>query len=242
MTNLRLPRLGVAALVTGTVALVYVLALWTRTGLAFDGRILARVAGGNPIMSEFVTDVLDAVFTPTIVATVVGLVVVAARGRRVAVTALAALAGLLSAVTTEVLKVMLPGRPGDPTAPLSSGLDLLSPWWWARVRDGAVIQSGSFPSGHATVATALALALLTAVTPRLSRRLAVPLLMLAAVVSGATVIAGWHRPSDALAGMLVALAWWLVLVPARMPHLTAAGRPPTPPSSAGQRPLSFARG
>jgi membrane-associated phospholipid phosphatase len=197
---------------TATIALIYVLAVWTPFGLMFEARALATVEDHRGL-SDLVGDSLVTLFMPLLAIALVTSVVVAVRTRRVVAATRAAIAVLLAAATAEVLKVLLPGRSGDPTAPLSNPLDLLDPMWWARVHDGPVVLSGSFPSGHAALAVGLVLILLTAMTPRLSRRLAVPLLALAAVVAGATVVAGWHRPSDAFAGMLLALAWWLALVP-----------------------------
>ncbi|WP_410813699.1 phosphatase PAP2 family protein [Micromonospora sp. 067-2] len=61
----------------------------------------------------------------------------------------------------------------------------------------------SFPSGHVAVATALLLAFML-VLPRWGRRwLAVPGGMAVSVIAAATMIAGWHRFSDALGGVLV---------------------------------------
>ncbi|HEY3408342.1 MAG TPA: phosphatase PAP2 family protein [Propionicimonas sp.] len=213
MTKRLPPRQCWAALVVATCALLYLFAVWTPAGLSLDSQVLASVAGLPLGVSELVGDVLSALFAPVVLAGLVGLMVLAVRSRRIAAPALAVLAGLLAAATAEVLKVALPGRPGDPAAPLSSPLDLLNPEWWARVHDGPIVLSGSFPGGHATTVTALALAVLTAMTPRLARRAALPVMILAATVSGATVLAGWHRPSDAVAGMLLAVAWWLALVP-----------------------------
>jgi membrane-associated phospholipid phosphatase len=225
MTNRLLARLGPAALAAAMIALVYLIAVWTPAGLAFDARVLAITAAAHPIASEIVSDLLATVFLPAMALALAGLAVIAIRTHRIAVTARAALAGVLAVATAEVLKVALPGRPGDPAAPLSGLLDLFNPAWWGQVRGGVVILSGSFPSGHSTVATAFALIFLTAVRPQLSRRLTVPLLLLAALVASATVIAGWHRPSDALAGMLLALAWWLLLARASTPRRVFTRQP-----------------
>ncbi len=206
-------RVGPAALVAAIGALVYLLAVWTHAGLALDAGVLGAVSH-IPGLSDPVGDAMQTLIIPMLVIGSATVIVLAVRSHRVAAASLAMLAGLLSVTTAEVLKVALPGRPGDPVAPLSGPLDLLNPAWWAYVHSGPVILSGSFPSGHSAIATALALALLTAMRPRLARHLASPIMLLAAVASGATVLAGWHRPSDALGGMLLALAWWLVLVPA----------------------------
>lgn len=229
-TSRRLPRAGLAALVAAAGALLYLFAVWTPAGLALDASVLAAVSRTR--LSDPTSDAMQALLIPLLVLGSGAVIVLAVRSRRVAGASLAMLAGLLAVVTAEVLKVALPGRPGDPVAPLSSPLDLLNPAWWAQVHGGPVILSGSFPSGHSTIATALALALLTAMTPRLARRLAIPFMLLAAIASGATVLAGWHRPSDALGGMLLALAWWLALVPSAVLHQTGATDAPPRPAVA----------
>lgn len=71
----------------------------------------------------------------------------------------------------------------------------------------ARISANSFPSGHATICTALGLAALVMI-PRRWRRLATVLVAWWMVVQSVGVLAsGWHRPSDALAGMAVAVIW-----------------------------------
>jgi len=74
----------------------------------------------------------------------------------------------------------------------------------------------SFPSGHATVAMSLALALVLVVPARLRLPVGAVGLAYAIVVGGAAVTSAWHRASDVLGADLVALAWaagvsaWLV--------------------------------
>jgi len=71
----------------------------------------------------------------------------------------------------------------------------------------ARISANSFPSGHATICTALGLALLV-ILPRRWRRSATVLVALWVMWQSVGVVAsGWHRPSDALAGMAVAVVW-----------------------------------
>lgn len=73
----------------------------------------------------------------------------------------------------------------------------------------------SFPSGHTTAATAVVCAVLIAL-PRLARRwCVVPGAVYVALVGGATMIAGWHRLSDVLGGVLLATAMACLAVAAR---------------------------
>lgn len=68
----------------------------------------------------------------------------------------------------------------------------------------------SFPSGHTTVAAA-AMGLMYVVSPPKLRPAVQPVVWIFATVTGlATLICGWHRPSDVAAGFLV-VAFWFVL-------------------------------
>lgn len=113
-----------------------------------------------------------------------------------------------AAVSAEILKLTLP-----------------------HVVDGAShltrVGAGGFPSGHATLAMAFALAWPSVLSTSGRRRAKVPLLAWAALTAVATVPAGWHRPGEAAAGMILAVIWHLALEPRRsaprssrrVPHL-----------------------
>ncbi len=88
-------------------------------------------------------------------------------------------------LTTETLKAVLPQ--------LTAG--------------GWALGAGSFPSGHTTVAAALSLAAMRAASPRWRRHLVGPATAWTVLVATATITLGWHRPSDVVAGLVVASAW-----------------------------------
>src|SRR5699024_2118715 len=73
--------------------------------------------------------------------------------------------------------------------------------------DGIAQRANSLPSGHTTVAASVAVAVLLLV-PR-SLRPAMALLGggYAAATGIATLIGGWHRPSDVIAALTVVLCW-----------------------------------
>ncbi len=108
-----------------------------------------------------------------------------ARGRpALSIAVVAAMGG--SAVLAEVLKDVLP-RPEH----------IDGPAWLLR---------NSFPSGHATVAAAIGAGILVVAPARL-RWLALPVAAIGtAVIGQATQIAGWHRASDAVGAVFLALA------------------------------------
>jgi membrane-associated phospholipid phosphatase len=91
-------------------------------------------------------------------------------------------------VGTEVIKGLLP--------------------WRALVPDDTMLGKGleannSYPSGHATIGTSLALSLLLVSPSRWRPWLAVAAGCLSAAYAASVLFTGWHRPSDALG----ALAW-----------------------------------
>ncbi len=68
----------------------------------------------------------------------------------------------------------------------------------------------SFPSGHTTAAAA-AMGLMYLMSPPKLRPVIQPIVWLFATVTGvATLVCGWHRPSDIAAGFLVT-AFWMVI-------------------------------
>jgi len=72
------------------------------------------------------------------------------------------------------------------------------------------IQDAAFPSGHATAAMALSLAVLM-IVPRAYRPLTAVLgIAFTIAVSFSILILAWHFPSDVVGGYLVATAWGLV--------------------------------
>ena len=108
------------------------------------------------------------------------------------------------------------------------------------ITEPTVMVTGALPSGHATAAMALALCAVIAAPPR-----ARPVV---AAVMGAFTIAicysilelGWHFPSDALAGLLVATAWSLAGMAALVDGRGAPGQATLDPGHRGS--ADFDRG
>jgi PAP2 superfamily len=80
------------------------------------------------------------------------------------------------------------------------------PWRALVPNDGLFergFQTGTFPSGHATIGTALALSLVLVSSSRWRPWLSVAGGCVSSIFATGVLFAGWHRPSDALG----ALAW-----------------------------------
>ncbi|MEQ4299836.1 phosphatase PAP2 family protein [Plantactinospora sp. B6F1] len=73
-----------------------------------------------------------------------------------------------------------------------------------EARDAA---GNSLPSGHTTVAASVAIALVMVLPPRVRGWAALVGAGYAAATGVGTLSAGWHRPSDAVAALLVVGAW-----------------------------------
>ena len=78
----------------------------------------------------------------------------------------------------------------------------------------AHVAPAAFPSGHATAAMTLAIALVVVMPARLRPAAAIVGSALAMGVSFSIVSLGWHLPSDAVGGFLLATGWALVLLAA----------------------------
>jgi membrane-associated phospholipid phosphatase len=135
------------------------------------------------------------------------LVGLAARRSRETVAALALVAG--ANLTTQLLKHLLQHSRFDIQYGLHQPL------------------SEAFPSGHATAAASLAVALLLVVPPRLRPLAAGAGAAFVTAVGIAVVVIQWHYPSDVLGGMLVVASWTFAVVAAlRLLRPREADSPP----------------
>jgi membrane-associated phospholipid phosphatase len=160
---------------------VYFVAVLTPAGQQIEDSILASVEGDTLLQSGVALDAIS----PTAVLAVLALTVGVALIRRRPGAAIQSAAIIIgSAVTAQVLKQVVP-RP-DLTGEL---------------------YSNSFPSGHATIAVAGLLAVMTAFGRHLRPLLFVIGTAFAAIVAEQTVAYGWHRCSDVVGSCAVALLW-----------------------------------
>ena len=191
----RAPIAGAAASAAGFGAVMF-LVYGTLRAADLDARVYENLGGlATPARTPILEAIAHSADLPPLLAFLAVLEVVAVRCslRPQMIAALAAVAG--AAVTTQLLKVVLAHPRVQPV--LGHGI-------------GPV----SFPSGHATAAMSMAVALVL-VVPRKHRWAAVILgAVYALAISVTVIVLAWHYPSDALAGTLVATGFGVLAVAA----------------------------
>jgi membrane-associated phospholipid phosphatase len=170
-----------------------VIALWRFFVRSEHGQVIDTIAlTGNSIGQRrvgIITDtVLNTMSVVSIAAAIAAVVFIALLRGRVALALVALLFIAGANLTTQLLKAGL-YRP-------MYGVD--------KIRDQV---GNSFPSGHTTAAAAVAVALVFVLPARVRGIGAVLGAAFAGLVGVATLSAGWHRPSDAVAAMLVVGGW-----------------------------------
>jgi membrane-associated phospholipid phosphatase len=180
-------------LLVGAAEAAALVALWwyfvrTEAGQVLDTIALAGNSIGQDRVDGLANTVLNAVsLTSLAVATLTVAVVALARGRLLLT--LVATAFVVGAnLTTQVLKHGL-YRPDFGVDP-------------ERASAG-----NSFPSGHATVAMSVVVALVLVLPPRVRGVAAVAGAVYATVAGVATMSLGWHRPSDVAGAVLIVGGW-----------------------------------
>jgi len=166
---------------------VYLLFVRTAVGQRLD---MAALTSTDALPGTVVVDawtLLDTVGIATLAVIALVIAGLAVMRGRYGLGLMAAVIVAGSNLTTQVLKRSLLERP------------FLLP--------GVPIHPNSFPSGHATVAASLAVAAFLIVPHRLRAPTALAATTFAAGVGLATVVAGWHRPSDVIGAWLVVGAW-----------------------------------
>jgi membrane-associated phospholipid phosphatase len=169
--------------------LVWWIFLRTPHGQVLDASVLRASGIGRGPIEDLVGTMLNAVsFGSLLIATAVLCFIAVARRRyRLALVATMLIVG--ANLTSEILKKYVIDRPDLGIA----GTDIGAP--------------NSMPSGHMTVAISIAVAAVLVLPPRLSSLTAVVGAVYATLTGVATLSAGWHRPSDALAALLIVGTW-----------------------------------
>ena len=179
--------LAASALAVAGVVVGYLLAVRTRRGQALEliasrGRLIQppRVRGAAPVLLQTIS-----VGSLALVMVVLLSVAILRRERVMAGVAAAVVAG--SVTTTEVLKHWVFTRP--------------------LFLDNTI---QSYPSGHSTVGLSVVIAAILVQSPKGRTLAAVLGIPYALAIGTATVVAGWHRPSDVFGAYLVVGAWSFV--------------------------------
>lgn len=194
------PLLG-AALCALAVLGTWWLFVTTGRGQLVDDAAWRGSQFGRRTLSAVTEPVLDVVSVPFLVAAVLAAVAVAVAQRRwtIAGGAVVLLAG--ANLSTQLLKNRLLDRP-------DLGL--------------TEVHANSLPSGHTTVAASVAATALLIAPARWRGTVALAGCAYAAATGLATMVGGWHRPSDVIAAYAVVSFWYFVIeaartVPARQP-------------------------
>ncbi|MDP8908964.1 MAG: phosphatase PAP2 family protein [Chloroflexota bacterium] len=180
---------GVCVVCAALFAATYVLAVHTTRGRVLDGASLRGASQSRSRVTSAVEGLLDAVSATSLVVAIVIIAMIALlRLRRdLALAAVVVIVG--STVTAQVLKRYLLTRP-----------DL-------GIHETTPATLNSLPSGHATVALSVVVALVLVLPVRLRPAAAGAGVVYAALTAFATLSAGWHRPSDGVAAFLLVGAW-----------------------------------
>ena len=170
---------------------LYLVFVRTPIGQRWDDRALLGGQLASLDSRQALTAALHGVRISTIVLMIVLLLVIGLVRKRLVTAVTMAAAFGFSILSAEVLKQVLPRRD-------------LAPELNAYVDNGNI---DTYPSGHATIAMGFALALIVVSSPRYRTAAAAFGMAWAAAVPMAALAAGWHRPSDVMGGMALALMW-----------------------------------
>lgn len=170
---------------------LYLVFVRTPIGQRWDDRALLGGQLASLDSRQALTAALHGIRISTIVLMIALLLVIGLVRRRLVTAVSMAVAFGFSILSAEVLKRVLPRRD-------------LAPELNAYVDNGNI---DTYPSGHATIAMGFALALIVVSSPRYRTAAAAFGMAWAAAVPVAALAAGWHRPSDVMGGMALALMW-----------------------------------
>lgn len=189
----RLRWLAIAGMLVVVLAyLFFVLTVWGQQlgDAAYQGRLAESRS-----LRVLDKDVLGSIGLPAFAAGAVVLLAVGAARRQWFAGVVVAAAFLVSIVSAEILKIALP----RPVLAME-----------AEALMGSKAGLNTLPSGHTTYAMALVLGLVLLASPRFRPVVAMVGMIAVLTVAGGVVTAGWHRPSDVIAGIGLA-AFWLSL-------------------------------
>lgn len=179
------PALVVAFLASAGVWAVWRVFVSTRTGRLLDEAAFEGAEFGRNELWDAAESVLDVISIPFIIGVLLATMLLAVLRRRVLLAVQVAFLMGGANLTTQLLKMVF-------DRPEVGAADALP---------------NSLPSGHTTAAASVAAALVLVVPRRLRPAAAVGGAVYTVATGVSTLVAGWHRPSDAVAAVLVVLAW-----------------------------------
>lgn len=181
-----LPGAVVAAVAIAGVWVTWQAFVLSPRGRALDVGALDGAEFGRNQLWTAAEQVLDVISVPFIALVLLATTLLAVLRRRVVLAVQVAVLMGGANLTTQVLKNWLLDRPD-----VGLGDHLLA----------------SLPSGHTTAAASVATALVLVVPRRVRPAAAVVGAVYTVATGVSTLVAGWHRPSDVVAAVLVVLAW-----------------------------------
>lgn len=186
MHGRRAPAVATAVVAAVAVWLVWWVFVTTTTGRLVDEAALEGAELGRNRLWQLAEPVLEVISLPFIAGVLVATMLLAVIRRRVGLAIQVAVLMGGANLTTQVLKLGVLPRPD-----LGLG-DMLR---------------NTLPSGHTTAAASVAAALVLVVPRRVRPTAAVLGALYTAATGVSTLVGRWHRPSDAIAAILVVLAW-----------------------------------
>lgn len=168
-------------------ALLYISTITTRTG-QLVGELMLGGRPASPAAIASAEQVLSTLSRSSLALGTAAVVGIALLQRRRGLALVAAATIGAANLTTQLLKQLVLDR-----------TDLLDGLFYPL--------PNSFPSGHATAAASIAVALLLVLPPLLRAPTVVLSSIVVAIVGISTLVAGWHRMADAVGGVFVATAW-----------------------------------
>ncbi|HEY3436751.1 MAG TPA: phosphatase PAP2 family protein [Actinotalea sp.] len=180
------PALAVALVAAVAVWLTWRLFVVSPTGRLVDEAAFKGASYGRNRLWQVAEPVLSLISVPFIAGVLLAAILLAVlRGRVLLAVQVAVLMGGAN-LTTQLLKTFVFDRPA------------------VGVTDHL---ANSLPSGHTTAAASVACALVLVVPRRVRPTAAVLGALYTAATGVSTLVGRWHRPSDAVAGVLVVLVW-----------------------------------
>lgn len=170
-------------------ALVWWIFVRSSHGQVLDADVLRAGGLGRDNIDQLVDALLNGVSMASVAAATIMLGFVALARRRYRLAAVTTLLIIGANVTSQILKDYVIERPDVGISGTNIGA------------------ANSMPSGHMTVATSIAVAAVLVLPARLNNFAAVIGTIYASLIGIASLSAGWHRPSDALAALLVVGVW-----------------------------------